>query len=415
MHKIAYLVSEYPAISHIFIEREILALRKQGFEVHTYSVRQPPASSLISQTMRDEAAQTVVLQESKTKVLQAQSKTIRSGAVGYVKGLLGATKFGNRSVKAKIWQSFYFAEAAVLYRDLKDKGIHHIHAHFANNGADIARQTVELGKHIDGPQAPWSWSFTMHGPTEFDDVAGHDLAGKITDSSGVACISDYARSQMMRVSDPDQWHKLQCVVPMSVDVSHYRPRDAQEEPAPDGPLKVLTVGRLVPEKGFTILLDSAKLLVEAGVDFQWTVVGTGPYSERLAAQSRRLGLHNVVTFTGAIGQDELPAVYRAHDVYAMASFMEGLPVVIMEAMASGIPPVTTNVAAIPELVRHQQEGLLVDPARPDQLAMAIHRLADDKALRQQLGAAARERVVSRHSTDVAGAAQAEFFRSILEY
>ena len=362
---VAYLVSQYPLISHTFVEREIEGLRKLGTEVHTFSVRPPGA--LLSEAMRAEAERTVVLQSSLAEIARSGARQLRAHPGASVGSLTGAVAVGERRARSQLWQVFYAAEAMRLFEELNRIGVRHIHAHFANNGADIARATVAHARKVD-PDGNWRWTFTMHGPTEFEAVERFDLSGKVASAAGVACISDFTRSQLMRLSTPADWDKLE-VVHMSVDTDLYSP---PPEPRPgDGPLRILDVGRLVPEKGAPVLLDAVSQLVGRGVDVELRFVGGGELEASLLAEIEGRGLGERVTLVGPVGQDEILAQYHWADVFCLPSFAEGLPVVLMEAMATELPVVTTPINGIPELVKDGRNGHLVAPGRADLLADAL--------------------------------------------
>lgn len=406
---VAYLVSEYPKLSHIFIEREIMALRALGVRVETFTVRPWQESELLSETMRREAENTTVILDSPKRLAAHQATGFRRSPGRYVAGLAGALRTGHNTPKARTWQGFYFAEAVTLLNHMREAGLRHVHSHFANNGADVARLVARLGTAIDGPDAGWKWSFTMHGSSEFDAVEHFDLAGKVRAAAGVACISDYTRSQMMRLVEPEHWHKLHRV-PMSVDLAAYPYCDRSNRRATD-PVRFLAVGRAAEAKGYPILIEAFALLRDRGVNFTAKIVGDGHLHSQLVRKVNELHLADVVQLPGAMGQDELPAEYAEADVYCLSSFMEGLPVVLMEAMSTGLPVVATSVAAVGELVTDGQTGYMVPPARADELADAMHRLAKDASGRVNMGLAGRQAVQARHSTETAGGLQRTFLAS----
>lgn len=405
---IAYLVSQYPALSHTFIEREIAGLRQRGQEVVTFSVRRPP-ESLPSAQMRSEAASTIAIQADPKQVLRDNIAALSHYPRHYLRTALKAAQTGDRHTKARVWQLFYLAEAARIHQEMDRQGLRHIHAHFANNGADIARLVAELGRAIDGPDSGWGWSFTMHGSTEFEAIAHYDLTAKVISAAGVACISDFTRSQLMRLTDPEHWDKLQ-LVRMSVDTTRYPvPAPGTRHPIP---LRVVTVGRLVPEKGTPILIDALAALRAAGIAVEGQIVGDGPLRESLAAQIDRVGLSDVVELVGAIGQDEILAHYHWANVFCLPSFQEGLPVVLMEAMSTGLPVVTTRIAGIGELVHDRVNGRLLTPGRVDLVAEALAELAADPGMREEFGAAGRREVLADFSQDAHGQHQLNFLNSV---
>ncbi|WP_255556492.1 glycosyltransferase family 4 protein [Methylococcus sp. Mc7] len=166
---------------------------------------------------------------------------------------------------------------------------------------------------------------------------------------------------------------------------------------------------LVPAKGQHILLDALALLLARGRRVHLTLVGQGPDRPSLEAQAGRLGPGSAVSFAGAVNQDEVFGYYAAADAFVLPSFAEGLPVVLMEAMALGVPCVTTHITGVPELIRDGIEGLLVAPSDAEGLAAAIERLMDDPALRSRLTEAGRAKVLAEYELNGSIARLAEVF------
>ncbi len=391
----AYLVSQYPALSHEFVAREVRALRSRGVHVRTFSVRPAAAHHIRTDADRAEWTSTTALLGSKGDILKAQARLLVRRPTAWVRGLSTALRSGPRAPRTRLWQLFYFAEAALLAERMRHDGLHHVHVHFANNSADVARIAVAIGSALD--EKPWSWSLAMHGPTEFEDVVGHDLAAKVRSASFVACISEYCRDQLKALVEPAHWTKLH-IVRMSVDPGRYPSMLDARAGRPSGPLRVLFVGRLVPEKAPGILLEALAQLPAGTI--QARIVGAGPLHDLLATRILELGLQDSVTLVGPLGQDELPAEYAWADVFCLPSYAEGLPVVLMEAMSTGLPVVTTTITAIPELVEDGVSGSLVPPGRAELVADALAELARDADLRIEQGRRAQAAVRGLHDPDV---------------
>jgi colanic acid/amylovoran biosynthesis glycosyltransferase len=406
--ELAYLVSQYPAPSHVFIEREILGMRGLGARVDTFSVRPTPEDLLLSPVMGEEARRTTVLQD-KRAVAAAVGRLARHHpkALASVSGR--AARTGERTARSRTWQGFYLAEAARLYEEMVHRGLRHVHVHFPNNSADVARLVVALGRAIDGAEADWRWSLSVHGPTEFEAVEKYDLAAKIRDADGVACISDFTRSQLMRLVEPELWGRFS-IVRMSVDLTEYQPPISPRRD--DGVLRVLTVGRLVPEKGSPVLVDALERLRDLGVSFEARLVGGGELEPLLRRRIETAGLSRHVSLTGPLGQHELPAQYHWADVFCLPSFQEGLPVVLMEAMATELPVVTTAIAGIPELVQDGHTGRVLTPGRPDLIAGELAQLGADVARRRLWGQAGRRRVQSQHDLAITAVQQLDFLTEV---
>ena len=395
---IAYLCSRYPAISHAFVLREVAALRVAGAEIETITIRRCDPSELLSEADRREAESTwAVLPASPGQVLGAHLAAFRRAPGAYLATLLRAVRLRPPGARGLLWQLFYFIESMLVWQRCAERGISHIHVHFANVAADVALLATNFGRSAGGPR---SWSFTMHGPTEFLDVEAHRLPQKARDATFVVCTSYYARSQLMSLIEPDGWDQLHIVRCGGITLS-----DSQrhERPDEDDPPMLLSVGQLLARKGHAVLIEALAELAAEDVEIQATIVGAGPERSRLEEQAQGLGIADRVRFAGALGQDELPALYEQAQIFCLASFAEGVPVVLMEAMAHGIPVVSTRIHGIPELVADGETGLLVAPGRAVDLAAAIRRLAGDRDLARRLGDAGRERVAAEFDQDASAA------------
>jgi colanic acid/amylovoran biosynthesis glycosyltransferase len=404
--KVAYLCSLYPAISHTFIAREVDALRRLGAEIATFSIHRAGAEHLLGDDDRAAFDSTfAILPASWTSLLAAHLSAIAAGPSAYVSTLLLALRLAPRGARGILWQLFYFVEAVVLWKQCRRRETRHIHAHLANVAADVALLTAALGTAIEREQ-PWSWSFTMHGPTEFFDVGHFRLALKLRHARFAICISDFARSQLIAVSDDAdasrKLHVVHCGVPLDrftrvsdADSAGSARRDGKADLDPT----ILYVGRLVPEKGQGVLLHALARLRARGRPVRATLVGAGPERESLEALARRLGVAAHVRFTGALGQEQILALYEDAALFCLPSFAEGVPCVLMEAMAMELPVLSTFVAGIPELVEDGVSGLLVAPGRPDLLALALERLLADPALCRELARAGRKKVVEEFAIE----------------
>jgi colanic acid/amylovoran biosynthesis glycosyltransferase len=404
---VAYLVSCYPKLSHTFIRREVEALRGQGLEVRTFSVRVPEAQEILSGADQREAGSTRYLLGGKASLLAAQLRLVATAPGAYLATLRGALRTGAPTARSRLWQLFYFFEAAALVVALRRLDIRRIHVHFANNAADVARTAVALGTALE-PDSRWSWTMSMHGPTEFGDATRFDLAAKTESAAFVACISDFCRSQLMCLVGPEHWDKLH-VVHMGVHLDKV-PAVRERQRAAGLPARVLFVGRLVPEKGVPLFVSAIEQLVRREVAVDAVLVGDGPLRAPLETGLAERGLAGAVRFVGAVGQDELPEWYAWADIFCLPSFAEGLPVVLMEALLEGLAVVTTPIAGIPELVVDGRTGVLVPPGRVESLADAIASLATDPERRNCLGLAGRAAVEREFDASKSAAALAQLFQ-----
>jgi colanic acid/amylovoran biosynthesis glycosyltransferase len=387
--RIAYLVSRYPAVSHTFILREVQRLRSTNFEIHTASINPPDrdAGDMTTEE-RDEAAATFyVKREGIRGAIAAHSATILNSPRSYLKGLWFALKLGGSDPRRMLLFTCYFVEAVILGRWMQSRGLRHLHVHFAN-----AASTVGL---IASRTFPIEFSLTVHGPNEFYDSTGLNLSEKMAGATFACCIGQFARSQLMRLSPPLEWGKFE-IGPLGVDPQLFKPGPVRSS-LPT--IEILCVGRLVPDKGQYILLAAINRLVKSYPNIRLRLVGDGPDRDGLALMIAGNGLSDHVTLEGSVNQDRIRDYYRKADIFVLASFAEGVPVVLMEAMAMQIPCISTFVAGIPELIRNGIDGILVPASDDRELARAIQQLIDDPGLRWRLGAAGRARVIERYDLD----------------
>ena len=400
MTRLAYLVSQYPAVSHTFILREVRRLRELGFEIHVASINDPdrPADGLTADE-REEAASTYFVKRAGAGgAARAHLAMLTTSPGAYLRGLVAALALGGTDVQKLAYGLFYFVEAVMVGEWMRGLGVSHLHVHFATPAS-----TVGL---IASRMFPVTLSITVHGPDEFYDAPGYRLPEKIAGATFVCCIGTYARSQLMKLSPYEQWGKFE-VSPLGVDPTVFTPRPFREQP---NPFEVICVGRLVPAKGQHILVAALERLVRDGRAVRLRFVGDGPDRAALERDVAARGLTDQVVFEGAVNQDRIRALYAQADVFALASFAEGIPVVLMEAMAMEIPCVSTFITGIPELIRPGTDGLLVPPSDDVALAGALATLMDAPALRQRLGAAGRQRVAEKYDLHRNTERLAEIFR-----
>jgi len=382
--RLAYLVSRYPFISHVFILREVQALRRAGASIDTFTVRRAGDTHLLSEEYREADETThALLPPDPAKLVSAHVRTLLERPRRYASTLALAIGLRGRGARAALWQAFYFGEAVLMWRECQRRGIRHIHAHHANVASDVAL----LAAHLGGRR--WSWSLTMHGSTEFFDVREHRLAQKVERARFVACVSAHGRSQLMSLVGTAHWDKLR-VVRCGVDLSLF---DRVEQPDTARVPEILTVGRVVPVKGQALLVDAVAELARRRVETRLTIVGDGPDLPQLRSRAKRLNISGSVAFVGAVSQDDIRAHYERADIFALPSFAEGLPVVLVEAMAMELPVVASRITGIPELVDDGVSGLLVTPGSGCELTDALERLVREPAeRRREMGRRGRERV-----------------------
>lgn len=377
----AYLISRYPAVSHTFILREVQQLRAQGFRIVTASVNAPDQTELAPAEAADAATTYYLKRDGVRGALAAHARTLLTRPLAWLRGVGLACRLGGLEPRRLLQSMAYFTEALMIGQWMQREHVAHLHVHFATAAANI-------GLYVK-PVFGTTLSLSIHGPDEFDNVERQWLREKIDTADFLMCIGHYAKSQIMRLCPPSAWHKLE-IAPLGVDPQQYRLRQA---PPASAALRVLCVGRLTPAKGQHILLDAIERLQWQGREVALTLVGTGPDEASLKAAVTTAGMQNSVHFAGALNQAEVLTHYQNADVFVLPSFAEGIPVVLMEAMACGLPCVTTRITGIPELIRSEDEGLLVTPADVAGLAEAIARLMDTPALALKIRIGARTRIM----------------------
>ena len=372
--RVAYLTSEYPAVSHTFILREVEALRALGVDVLTCSIRRTGPEHHRGPAERSAAATTFnVIEAAKSPARLARA--IRAAFAGKLSQTLAlAWRTRRPGLTGALWQLFYLVEAIVLADHLKREGITHLHGHFAQSSCTVAMLTSAL--------SGIPFSFTLHGPADFLDPLGWCLGEKIARAEFVACISHFCRSQGMMYAPRAHWDRLR-IVHCAVDPHEY----GKDRAAPGK--RLLFVGRLSAVKGVPVLLDAFASIRAAHPDAELTLIGDGP--ERAALETQAAGMQGI-TFAGYRSQGEVAAELEQTDIFVLPSFAEGVPVVLMEAMAARVPVVTTRIAGIPELVQDGVSGRIVHPGDGADLADAIVTLLGDGDMRARMGAAGRQKI-----------------------
>ena len=396
--RLAYLTSQYPAASHTFIQREVLALREQGWTIDTFSVRPPDADETVSDADRLEAAQTLyLLRQSWSDFIGAHLTTLFTRPTAYSKTLLLAFRHRAPGIRGLFLAMAHFAESVLLARELRKRGVSHLHNHFANSAATVGLLATRLLRI--------RWSFTMHGISETDYPAGLMLGRKIEAADFVACVSYFGRAQGMRLASAASWdkmHVVRCGIPFE--------RLPARESRSGNDIELVCVGRLSPEKGQLGLLRAFSRLRAKHPALSLRLIGDGPDRQRLAARVNELGINDAVTFAGRLPEAETLAEIAGSDMLILPSFMEGLPIVLMEAMALGVPVVASHVAGIPELVTDGRTGLLFAPSDWNELSQCIERLLSDESLRESLAQNAKWKVTSEFDARKSATELGELFR-----
>lgn len=396
--KIAYLVSQYPAVNHTYILREIRGLRRLGWDIHVASIRPDtrPSSELTAEEREELSHTWCVTTQGLSGAVRAHLVSLTTQTRSYVSGMLTALRLGGAGFSKAVRNFFYFTEALIVGQWMQSRGVTHIHIHFASTVGLLLAKTF-----------PVTISITIHGPAEFEEPASFHLREKIEAATFVCAISNYGRSQLMKASNPKQWGKLE-TVPLGIDPDVFMPgrtSSSFERTSFD----VISVARLSPEKAQRILIDAVARLANEGRRVRLCLVGEGPDRRALERHIVDCDLSGIVRLEGILNQDQLKTLYGDSDAFALASFAEGVPVVLMEAMAMEIPCVATWITGVPELIQDGLEGLLVAPSDVGQLSTAIARLMDDPDLRRRIARAGRCKVVREYNLSKNTALLAEVF------
>jgi glycosyltransferase involved in cell wall biosynthesis len=249
---------------------------------------------------------------------------------------------------------------------------------------------------------------SVHGPDVFYNIDPLLLAEKVRRAAFVRCISYYCQSQLMRLVPPALWDKLD-IVRCGINPEVFSPHRSLGNGVPE----ILCVGRLVPAKGQHILLEACNELRKRDVIFHLTYVGDGEDRPSLESLTREFGLTDSVTFTGAVGQHDVHKYYDYADIFVLASFAEGVPVVLMEAMAKEIPSVSTRITGVPELIDDGKDGILVSPSDVQGLADTLQELLSNKVLRRRLGANGRRKIIDKYNLSQNCPFMADLFQKYL--
>lgn len=399
--KIAYLVNSYPLPSHTFIRREIRALERLGWQIHRFAMRSDRAALVDPADLEEDSRTEHLLARGLPRLLLPACAWLLRHPRRALHGLnlalrLGAAGCGGSpGTGGRLRHLVYLAEAAQITRRCADLNINHIHAHFGTNSTAVAALANALG----GP----GFSFTVHGPEEFDAPRALGLGLKIARARFVVAISSYGRSQLYRCCPLPDWPKIK-VVHCGLEPDKF----PAPLPMPTSGLHLIAIGRLSEQKGFPLLIEAMALAAKRLPNLQLTICGDGPLRPQIEAEIARHGLGGKIRLAGWLGEAALHAeIGRAHALI-LPSLAEGLPMVVMEAMAAARPIIATCINGVPELVT-PETGWLVPAGDPAALACAIETLSQTPpAVLAEMGQSARSRALTRHNADTEAAKLAAF-------
>ena len=398
---IAYLVNQYPKVSHSFVRREVAAVESCGMKVARFSIRSCESELVDEADKLEQELTKVILGIGVKGLVLALLRVALTKPARFLEALRLTFKVGWHSERGIILHLAYLAEACVLLNWFSEQGIAHVHAHFGTNSTTVAMLCHVLG----GP----TYSFTVHGPEEFDKATILSLEEKIKRSTFVAAVSSFGKSQLFRWCDRTLWSKIH-VIHCGVDAAFLA---HPHVPIPAAP-RLVCIGRLSEQKGHLLLLEAANLLAVAGLDFKLVFVGDGPLRSDIEKQIAQYGLQKHIEITGWASSDQVREQLLASRAMVLPSFAEGLPVVIMESLALNRPVISTYVAGIPELVEPGVCGWLVPPGSAEILAVAM-RAALEAPLEklEEMGKAGAERVAKQHNVDLEAKKLVALFESAI--
>lgn len=395
--KIAYVLNTYPQPSHSFIRREVQALERLGFDVTRMAMRRSEAGLVDPQDVAEAESTEYILDQGGARLLAGLARRMLTAPRTTLKALRLAIRAGRKSEAGVLRHIIYLAEAVRVLNRCEEEGVQHIHAHFGTNATMVAYLTRTLG----GP----SYSFTTHGPEEFDAPRALSLGDKLDGAAFAVGVSQFGRSQLSRWAAFDTWPRLN-VVHCGIEPTAF----ANPQPLPDGPLRLVSIGRFVEQKGQMVLVNAMARLKDMPVHL--TLVGDGDMRGDLETAIKAQGIGDKITLTGWLDEAGVNAELSAAHALVMPSFAEGLPMVVMEAMAAARPVIATYIAGTPELVLPGKTGWLV-PAGDDQILAEAIGAAAASSLDHltAMGQAGRARVLERHDVDQEAAKLAALIRS----
>lgn len=399
--KVAYLLNTYPQPSHSFIRRELRALETAGGEVLRIAMRRSQADLVDPQDQEEESKTVYVLETGVLKLLGSLLSVMAGSPARFQKALCLALRLGRKSEVGIVRHLIYLTEACYVKSLCKNVGIQHAHSHFGTNSTTVAMLCDAIG----GP----GFSFTVHGPEEFDAPRTLGLPEKLERCRFAVAISQFGRSQLCRWSKAENWAKIH-VVHCGIDKRAFE-KDAA---LPNGDFRMVTVGRFSEQKGQMVLIEAMARIQEQSQKVHLTMVGDGELRPEIEAGIKARGLGNCVSLVGWQSEDRVVEEIQQSHVLVLPSFAEGLPMVLMEAMAAERPVISTYVAGIPELVQHGKNGWLVPAGDVEALVEAIRvASAAPRETLINMGQAGRKRVWARHDIQTEAAKLAKAFKAVI--
>lgn len=396
--KLAYFVNDQPKPSHTFIRREILALERLGQPVVRYALRGWQDTLVDPDDVAEQQQTHYVLRGGLLRLALTTIRFALTRPGRFASGLRRMVQVAHKGSRTWLHHAVSLAEACQIVFWCERDGIEHVHAHFGTNSTEV----VMLARALGGP----GYSFTVHGADEWDQPKQLKLREKLQHASFGVAISSFTRAQLARWARPEDRDKIH-VVHCGLDASAF---NGPRTPVPEN-VRVVCVGRLCVEKGQDTLVMAVAELVRKGMHVDLELVGDGPLRERIESIIKTHGLQSYVTLSGWASSAQVFEKLRGARLMALPSTSEGLPVVLMEALALGRPVLTTYIAGIPELIRDGCEGFLIPSGDVAALVVAL-----EKALKTsteeltRMAQSGHARVLERHSVDTEAGKLLELFR-----
>jgi colanic acid/amylovoran biosynthesis glycosyltransferase len=380
MKKIAYLLHRFPEITDTFIKREIRSLQSFGTDVQIIAVWKPGASETTPAIMQQWAAEThFILPRSLPSIVGVLFTSLVRFPIRLAGTLRLALSTSRPGMRGLIYQFVYFLEAVLAADIIRRKAINHVHNHIGDQSGTVTMLAAKL--------AGIGYSITFHGWPVFFDAKHYRVKEKVLGASFTRAISFFCRSQLMMFSERDDSSTFKVVhCGLSLGKYHYRPPKESVR-------RIFCAARLSAQKGHAFLIRAMKILVDQGHELELRLAGDGPMKDQLTTLASELGISERVRFLGFLTEDEVIRELQDSDLFVLPSFVEGLPVSAMEAMAIGVPVIATNIAGTSELVEDGRTGLLVRPSDAQALALAVVRMIEDYDFRLRAAELGRKKVI----------------------
>lgn len=387
---LGYITQSFPGLTTTFIYREVFALREAGFDVATFAIRKPDIKGLSQESKTLVDTTHYALPAHAGKFLLAHLRALFCQPVAYLSTFFSLTFLPGESLSNRRRTFFHFLEAIYLLPHARKQNIRHIHAHFSVNAATIAL--------VFSRMLGITFSFTAHNNFFTDRIV---LRSKLKEAKFIVAISEFSKQYLLDLypKDPvaDKFEIIHC------GVSTENFRTATPPLNPDVPL-IYSVSQIVERKGYPVLIEACRILKDRGCRFRCQIAGDGAERGLLSEMITEYGLEQQVELLGVVFQEDLVQQLNQSHLFVLPCVtarngdMDGVPVVLMEAMSMAIPCVSTYVSGIPELIE-EGEGLLVQEQDEQALADAIQRLLEDPDLRQRLGRAGQAKVIREYNIE----------------